>query len=77
MSAVRPVVRDDLSAESPGSTEIRSRPASRKAGRWTGRLFLSMYRFWVRARDKTFSTLAGGAFASFGLGYALSRQKHT
>ena len=66
MSAVPPAVRDDLSVESPGSTEIRSGPPSRKAGRRTGRFFLSMYRFWVRARDKTFSILAGGAFASFG-----------
>jgi acetyltransferase-like isoleucine patch superfamily enzyme len=31
-----------------------------------GRLFLGAFRLWVRARSKSFSVLAGGAFSSFG-----------
>ena len=66
MSAVRPAAPDELTADSPGSTDRRSAPASRMAGRRAGRVSLRLYRFWVRARDKAFSGLAGGAFAAFG-----------
>jgi acetyltransferase-like isoleucine patch superfamily enzyme len=34
--------------------------------RLSGSAFLSAHRFWTGARDKAFSLLAGGAFASFG-----------
>lgn len=66
MSAVRPAAPDALAADGPASTDRWSGPASRRAGRRTGRIFLRLYRFWVRARDKAFSSLASGAFAAFG-----------
>ncbi len=44
--------------------------SSDRAGRvragWVGPAFLGLYRLAVRARDRTFSTLAAGGFAAYG-----------
>lgn len=43
--------------------DARPRAAVRRAA---GSGFVSVYRFWIRARAKAFSVFASGAFASFG-----------